>query len=73
MYSNYNISGNANLDYGLSPDAQITKVGNNAINIDIPLGIPLGPSMWDCTQIWIIHIFISILSVQFQMGSFYHT
>ena len=42
MYSNWNISGNNNLDYGLSPDAQITKVGNNAINIDIPLGIPLG-------------------------------
>ena len=52
MYSNCNISGNENLDYGLSPDAQITKVGNNAINIDIPLGIPLGPSMWDCTHFY---------------------
>ena len=47
MYSNCIISGNNNLDYLLSPDAKITKVGNNAINIDIPLGIPLGPSMSD--------------------------
>ena len=55
MYSNCNISGNNNLDYGLSPDAQITKVGNNAINIDIPLGIPLGPSMSDYTHFYLFN------------------